>query len=265
MLSRILEFFNHKSNNLFFTQYFASVSANSIIGLDMSHYQGLNIDWQKMVSAGVKFIIHKTTEGTNYKDDRFDTNYKNAKKYGLKVGAYHFLRPGNVDAQYQWFTRNLVGRVFEILPAIDVEVSGISQSFVDTFGKKLENFIAQNPSIFPFYSQTYPHPMIYTNVSLGNSIFTSASMSRYPLWLATRQTTNPTIPKTWKTKGLSVWQDAVVGGKQYGISGNVDHNYWGTFLPFPEDTPPTPVTKDFTIAVEFDSSKYSNTVKLEKK
>jgi hypothetical protein len=61
-----------------------------------------------------------------------------------------------------------------------------------------------------------------------------------------------------------VWQDAVVGGKQYGISGNVDHNYWGTFLPFPTDTPPTPIMKEFTLTVELNSSKYSRTVKLEK-
>ena len=78
---------------------------------------------------------------------------------------------------------------------------------------------------------------------------------------------SPPIPKTWKSKGLYVWQDAVTGGVPFGIKGNVDHNYWGTALPFPDDNPPTPppvTTKEFTITTELNSSKYSSKVKLEK-
>ena len=93
-------------------------------------------------------------------------------------------------------------------------------------------------------------------------------MARYPLWLATRGLSTPPVPKTWKAKGLYVWQNAIVGGGQYGITGAVDHNFWMTSVPFPGDepTPPPPpvTTKEFTITVEYDSKKYAGNARLEK-
>ena len=113
----------------------------------------------------------------------------------------------------------------------------------------------------------YPHPAIYTNVSLGNSIFTDPSMNRYPLWIATRGLSDPIIPNIWKSKGYYVWQDAVTGGAKYGISGHdVDHNIWGTFLPFPGDepVPPPPVTDkiEVTIAIKDDGNYAGNLSKV---
>ena len=140
-----------------------------IEGLDVSHWQS-SINWQKMKSAGVKFIYLKCSEGTYYKDDTFANNYKNARAQGIKVGAYHFLTAERALAQYYWFISCMGGRVFELVPAMDVETHGISQALVDDLGKFLVQHMAANPVLFPM---EYKHPAIYTNQSFANTLFTA--------------------------------------------------------------------------------------------
>ena len=237
----------------------------SIIGLDISHYQGTNINWTKMLSAGVKFIYLKCSEGTFYRDDTFVNNHKKAKEVGIKVGAYHFVRGGDAEGQFQWFKKSMGNLVFDLPPALDVEVYGITEALVHSIGTSLKQLIETKPQQFLYRETMYP--AIYTNISLGNSIFKSAKMSNYPLWIATRKLTAPVLPKTWKSVGHFVWQDAVTSGVPYGIKGNVDHNYWGVSHPFPDEEPqpPPPTTKkEFTITIEVSPHKYSNKVLLEK-
>ena len=64
-----------------------------IEGIDVSHWQG-TIDWVKVAGAGKKFAFIKATESTDFLDNVYATNRAKAKANGLKVGAYHFARPG---------------------------------------------------------------------------------------------------------------------------------------------------------------------------
>ena len=58
-------------------------------GVDVYSYQG-EIDWG-VLSEGLDFAYIKATEGSRYTDDRFAYNYEQARKTGLRVGAYHFF------------------------------------------------------------------------------------------------------------------------------------------------------------------------------
>lgn len=59
----------------------------SINCVDVSSYQG-NINWDKVKASGVKYaILRSITKGLGT-DKTFETNYKNAKAAGLKVGVY---------------------------------------------------------------------------------------------------------------------------------------------------------------------------------
>ena len=65
-----------------------------IHGIDISHYQG-DIDWNKLKMAKignspVKFILIKSTEGSNQLDENFNDNFYQAREYGFIRGAYHF-------------------------------------------------------------------------------------------------------------------------------------------------------------------------------
>jgi hypothetical protein len=66
-------------------------------GLDVSLWQGENLDFNAIKNAGYSFVILRagTTKG---KDECFETFYKNAKAAGLNVGAYYYSYATTVDA-----------------------------------------------------------------------------------------------------------------------------------------------------------------------
>ena len=58
-------------------------------GLDLSSWQGSNLNFQNIKNAGYSYVILRA--GTTYgKDSCFETYYKRAKAAGLNVGAYYY-------------------------------------------------------------------------------------------------------------------------------------------------------------------------------
>ena len=66
--------------------------AQSILGIDVSHYQG-TINWAQVKGAGYVFSWAKATEGTNYTDVNYISNATNGVTAGVYMGAYHFAHP----------------------------------------------------------------------------------------------------------------------------------------------------------------------------
>ena len=60
-------------------------------GIDVSKWQG-RIDWPLVKSDGVQFAMIRSSFGWNEgnTDLLFETNYENATKVGIPVGAYHY-------------------------------------------------------------------------------------------------------------------------------------------------------------------------------
>ena len=71
----------------------------SLLGIDVSHYQG-DVNWFAVAGGGVKFAFAKATEGNTWVDTRFTQNWSRIQEVGLVRGAYHFGRPGR-DAETQ--------------------------------------------------------------------------------------------------------------------------------------------------------------------
>ena len=65
---------------------------NKILGIDISHWQG-KVDFEKVKKAGYEFVILKAggSDRGFYEDPTFKRNYTEAKKAGIKVGAYYFV------------------------------------------------------------------------------------------------------------------------------------------------------------------------------
>jgi GH25 family lysozyme M1 (1,4-beta-N-acetylmuramidase) len=61
-------------------------------GIDVSQWQGNNIDFNKVKAAGKKFVLLRAGFGkyTSQKDPTFEGNYKRAKAAGLYVGVYWY-------------------------------------------------------------------------------------------------------------------------------------------------------------------------------
>jgi hypothetical protein len=70
----------------------------TVTGIDVSGYQG-----PTPAVAGLAFCLIKATEGTTVTNSEQAAQAVNARTNGLVVGFYHFLWPGNITAQAQYF------------------------------------------------------------------------------------------------------------------------------------------------------------------
>ena len=93
-------------------------------GVDVSAYQG-TIDWKKLSEKNIQFAYIKATEGSEFVDEKFQENYKNAQETNLKIGAYHFF---SYDSEGETQAENFINHVEKIdnmlPPVIDVEFYG---------------------------------------------------------------------------------------------------------------------------------------------
>ena len=92
-----------------------------ILGIDVSAHNG-DIDFNKVKADGYTFVFIKASEGEDYHDSKFLTNYENARKAGLKVGAYHFFRKKTDGLnQAKNFLEMVAGRNLDLPLVVDVE------------------------------------------------------------------------------------------------------------------------------------------------
>jgi len=70
----------------------------TIPGIDVASYQGPTPDL-----AGAAFIVIKATEGTSVLNSEQAAQATHARAAGALLGFYHFLHPGDIAAQAQYF------------------------------------------------------------------------------------------------------------------------------------------------------------------
>ena len=73
----------------------AGETAEATLGIDVSKYQGSNINWTKVKEAGIDFVMVRVgyrtkATGIIYEDPTARYNMQEAQKNGIKVGAYFF-------------------------------------------------------------------------------------------------------------------------------------------------------------------------------
>jgi lysozyme len=93
-------------------------------GVDVSHHQG-HIDWQLVKASGHAFAFIKASEGADFRDTRFQENWRGARAAGLVTGAYHFFTfcaPGLLQAENFLAVAPRDG--LALPPAVDVEYTG---------------------------------------------------------------------------------------------------------------------------------------------
>jgi len=92
-------------------------------GIDVSSYQK-DIDWSATAKdKNIKFVYVKATEGATYVSRHYVRNIENARRHGVKVGSYHFLRTGSsIRAQFEKFKSVVKPEDQDLVPLVDVEV-----------------------------------------------------------------------------------------------------------------------------------------------
>ncbi len=158
--------------------------------IDISHYQDVN-DWQKVYDFGIRGVINKVTEGIKYVDKTFAIRREPVKAHGLLYGAYHFLRPGSIEAQVEFFLR-AIGNTKDLLLCLDHEDRHVPLSDAKLFLRLVKEKTGQSPVLYSGF---------LIKEQLGNKI--DPELQQYRLWLA-QYSTKPTWPKNWNVPWL--WQ-----------------------------------------------------------
>jgi GH25 family lysozyme M1 (1,4-beta-N-acetylmuramidase) len=74
----------------------------TVICVDLSNYQK-GFDFNAFKKGGGLGVICKATEGSSIQDKSYKTFRNNAEAAGLAFASYHFLRPGDMTAQANYF------------------------------------------------------------------------------------------------------------------------------------------------------------------
>ena len=113
--------------------------------VDLSHWDEVD-SFEDAKDDGVVGIIHKATESNNYFDPTYNQRKKDALAAGLLWGAYHFLRPGNMKEQAQYFVSE-VGKDLDLYAA-DYEDEGVSLDDLKTFLREVKRLTGKSPIIY---------------------------------------------------------------------------------------------------------------------
>lgn len=184
-----------------------------IDGVDISRHQGdTKIDWRALKAAGVKWMYHKATEGSTFKDEHYQPRRLEAMKNGMPFGAYHFARPSGGDAKDEaaFFIQVAKPQPGDLRPCLDLEVmDGLSMPQIVTWA---DVFCAEVVRL------TGVMPVIYTPYKLSDALESKAIF-----WVPRYNNSN-----TPPTRGWDIWQ---FSNGQYGVPnrvpglGHVDLNH----------------------------------------
>lgn len=201
-------------------------------GVDLSAYQG-EIDWKLLAEQNIDFAFIKATEGKDYVDEQFKTNWEKSQKTELKVGAYHFLSYETTGKeQAANYIKNVTVTDKNLPPVVDLELYGIYEAnplpkeqvkvILDEFLKEME-------------SNYGVKPIIYTTQRIFN-MYIGTDYKDYKIWIVDLDNSWPdTLPNGEK---FTFWQYSH-RGMMDGYNGDetfIDMNlYKGTYAEFLEE------------------------------
>jgi lysozyme len=171
--------------------------------IDLSHHNTLS-DLRPAWDAGIRGIIHKATEGSSFTDDMIGARATLAKNAGMLFGAYHFLRPGDMASQAEFFAEYTLAETEGIYPpdellfAADHEDHGVSLENLKVFLQRVRQLTGKVPII-------YSGNVLKEQLQLADD-----EISTYPLWLAQYSST-PSLPAGFSKYFLWQYTDGNAG------------------------------------------------------
>ena len=196
-----------------------SLEKYPVRGIDVSNHQGV-IDWNSVRQDGISFVYIKATEGGDWKDKMFQSNWRGALSAGFDVGAYHFFtlcRDGITQAKN--FISSVPIAEGALKPAIDLEYLGncSTRPSREEFLKELNDFVQE---IQVYYMKK---PVLYTNYDFYRDYLAGTMYADYPIWMSSVVFE----PDYKKYPSIALWQ-YTHNARVKGIDGPVDVN---TYVP----------------------------------
>ncbi len=181
--------------------------------IDVSEWQG-SVNWKKVKAAGYTCAILRAGFGRSetQKDAEFDTNYKNAKAAGVKLGVYWYsyaVDKADAVKEAKACLKVIKGKSFELPVFYDMEENSM-KSLGKTALTAMAKAFCEEIKKGGFRAGVYGNPDWFTNYLDYKTL-----KKTYPIWLA----------QYYKEAQMEcdIWQYSS-GGSVNGISGNVDLN-----------------------------------------
>lgn len=201
-------------------------------GIDVSNHQGY-IDWKTVAKdENVQFVYIKATEGATYVSPTFEEHIAGARKAGMKVGCYHFLRSSSyIRDQFANFTKYCRKDEQDLAPLIDIEVIGSWEP----------HEVADSVKLFADLLEEHYGvcPVIYTGSNFFKKYLQSQFSEGYELFIAKYSEEEPELPEG---VAYTLWQFTDCG-EVGGIRTDVDQSRFNRgkslddilFKPLPRD------------------------------
>jgi lysozyme len=200
-----------------------------LLGVDVSHHQQPDaIDWTRLAEGGVAFAFMRATYGVQ-EDATFLDHVDNARRAGIVIGAYHFLRfktSQPAESQAEAFLEALepLAPHANVLlpPVLDLE----DNRYDDPIGTAAERrrYVTMANVWLQIVEQRLGRlAMIYTRASFFDGDLDSpAGFGVRPLWVAHYTTLpSPRLPAAWSR--YHFWQ-FTESGRMSGYRGDLDLN-----------------------------------------
>lgn len=190
-------------------------SANTEIGIDISHWQG-DVDFEKLKSAGVEFVFirvgtAKGIEGEYVLDKKYEQNIKRANDAGIPVGIYFYSYANsreNAIKDAKWVLEQIKGKKVDLPIAFDWENWASYNEFNLSFFGLTD---MANGFLDVFKDEGY-EGLIYSSKTYLENIWLKMD---YPIWLAHY------VKNTTYKGDYAFWQ-ICSNGRVDGINGDVD-------------------------------------------
>lgn len=215
-------------------------TAERIYGIDISRHQHekgrrrYRINWQQLriTSLGhkhatggqtfpVSFVYIKSTEGTSIRNRYFLQDYQQAKRQGIRVGAYHFFSiRTSALAQANYFVTHTLFRAGDFPPVLDVEPT---HAQVQQIGGTEELLRRIRVFLQIVEQRTHMRPILYVSQQFVNRYLQDAAdiKQKYNVWIARYGEYKPDVK-------LVYWQ-LCADGRVKGITGDVDVNVFNGY------------------------------------
>lgn len=198
----------------------------SRIGIDVSEFQGEDIDWKQVRESGIEFVIIRLgyraygETGELVLDDMFDRNMQGALDTGLDVGVYFFsqaITPGEAVEEAEFVLEHVRG--YEIDGPIVYDTEEIKGDTARTDNNTRQEFTNYCKVFCDTIEQAGYDPMIYANMKWMAFTLDMEQLADYDFWYADYHDV-PQCPYEYE-----IWQYSETGAVP-GINANVDLNVW---------------------------------------
>lgn len=204
-------------------QYLTCLTAESVLGIDVSSYQG-QIDWQQVKDAGIKFVMIRIGYrgmdlGGLYADEWAQQNYEGAKAAGLAVGGYFFSQAVSVEEAREeaLYALEITKDWLLDMPLVyDWEYTGDENRIAGVDARLMTDC---TKAFCQAVEEAGKTPMIYFNPGQSRDLMYLDELTDYGFWLAMY-----TDQMEYEHK-VDMWQYTCEGAVP-GIEGNVDINLY---------------------------------------